>query len=94
MSVNLYQVTVPTSGSAATLVCTVPPATTVILSSTSTNADVFLGTNTAVTSANGAPLDTGGPTTIVNPPNAPTFTLYGVAGTGTHVVGVISIPSR
>lgn len=94
MSVNLYQVTVPTSGSAATLVCTVPPATTVILSSTSTNADVFLGTNTAVTSANGAPLDTGGPTTITNPAAGSTFTLYGVAGTGTHVVGVISIPSR
>ena len=96
MAVSLYQVTVPTSGggTAPAFICTVPPATTVILSSTQASADVFLGTNTAVTSANGAPLDTGGPTTITNPAGASTFTLYGVAGTGTHVVGVITIPSR
>ena len=96
MSASAYQVTVPTSGgsTAPAFVCTVPPATTVILSSTQASADVFLGTNTAVTSATGAPLDTGGPTVITNPAGAPTFSLYGVAGTGTHVVGVITIPAR
>ncbi len=96
MAVNLYQVTVPTSGggTAPSLIAVVPPNTTVILSSTQTSADVFLGSNTAVTSSNGAPMDTGGPTVITNPPNAPTFSLYGVAGTGTHVVGVITIPAR
>lgn len=94
MSVSLYQVTVPTSGSAATLICRVPPNTTVILSTDSANADVYLGANTAVTSSSGAPLDPSGPTTITNPAAGAPFTLYGVAGTGTHVVGVITIPSR
>jgi hypothetical protein len=94
VAASVYQVTVPTSGTAAAFICAVPPGTTVILSTTSSNADVFLGMNTAVTSAIGAPLDPTGPTTIVNPPNASTFSLYGVAGTGTHVVGVVSVTAR
>jgi hypothetical protein len=52
---------------------------------------VFLGANTAVTSATGAPMDTGGPTVISNPASGKPFSLYGVAGTGTHVVGIIVV---
>ncbi len=91
---SVYQVTVPTTGTAGVKVCDCPPGSTTILSSTATSADVFLGTSSAVTSATGAPLDTGGPTTITNPPWGTGFSLYGVAGTGTHVVGVITIPAR
>ena len=91
---NIYQATVPTSGSAGVKICDIPPGTTVIISAVENNADVFLGMNTAVTSANGYPLDAGGPTTITNPPWGTSFSLYGVAGTGTHVVGVITIPAR
>lgn len=91
---TIYQVTVPTSGSAAVKVCDIPPGTTVILSSVETNADVFLGMNTAVTSATGFPLDAGGPTTITNPPWGAPFALYGVAGTGTHSVGVLYLTAR
>ncbi len=94
MAASVYQVTVPTTGSAAALICPVPPNTTVILSTNATNADVYLGMNTAVTSTTGAPLDPTGPTTITNPAAGSTFSLYGVAGTGTHVVGVISVTGR
>ncbi len=90
---NAYQVTVPTTGTAGIKVCDIPPGTTVILSSTQASADVYLGMNTAVTSATGAPMDTGGPTVITNPPWGSGFSLYGVAGTGTHVVGVITLPA-
>ncbi len=94
MAASVYQVTVPTSGSAAAKIADVPPATTVTLSTNSTSADVFLGLAATVTSSNGAPLDPTGPTVITNPPGGTPFTLYGVAGTGTHVVGVISVTGR
>ncbi len=94
MAASVYQVTVPTTGSTAAKICDVPPATTVILSTDATNADVYLGTSTAVTSTTGAPLDPNHSTTITNPPTGSPFTLYGVAGTGTHAVGVISITGR
>jgi hypothetical protein len=90
----LGQVTAPTSGSPATLVCYVPPGSTCILSSVENNADVFLGFNTAVTSATGFPLDNAGPTVFTNPAQAPGFTFYAVAGTGTHIVGYMVIPFR
>ncbi len=94
MAASVYQVTVPTSGTAAAFICAVPPNTTVILSTSASSADVYLGMNTAVTAAVGAPLDPTGPTTITNPAGGATFSLYGVAGTGTHVVGVISVTGR
>lgn len=99
MGVSIGQVTVPTSGGSTppALICAVPPGATVTLSSVTTgNPDVFLGSSTAVTSTNGAPLDTGGPTTLHNPRGAATFSIYGVAGTGTHAVGyfVINFPVR
>ena len=91
MAISLGQVTVPTSGTAGVLICSIPPGCTGILSSTAASADVFLGAASSVTSANGAPMDTGGPTTITNPPSGDPISLYGVAGTGTHVVGFIVI---
>lgn len=91
---SIYQATVPTTGSAGVKLCDIPPGTTVIISSVENSADVFLGMNTAVTSANGFPLDAQAPTTITNPPWGAPFSLYGVAGTGTHSVGVIIIPAR
>lgn len=91
MAISLGQVTVPTTGTTAALICVVPPAATVTLSTVATAADVFLGTTDTVTSANGAPLDPDGPTTLANPPGSDPFSLYGVAGTGTHVVGFIVI---
>lgn len=94
MAISLGQVTAPTTGSAAIKIADVPPETTVILSTTSTSADVFLGTNAQVTSTTGCPLDPTGPTTITNPRGAQMFTLYGVAGTGTHVVGYIIITTH
>lgn len=94
MAVSLGQVTVPTSGSPGAFICTVPPGATVVLSSNESNPDVYFGLNTAVTSANGFILDNNGPTVFTNPPQAPTFSLYGVAGTGTHAVGYMVIPFR
>ena len=91
---NVWQVTVPTTGTAGVKVCDIPPGTTVLIAAVESNADVFLGMNTAVTSATGFPLPANATTTIANPPWDSTFTLYGVAGTGTHSVGVISFPSR
>lgn len=96
MAVSLGQVTVPTSGggTAPVLLATLPPGATAILSTTATNADVFMGLGTAVTSSNGCPLDPTGPTTISNPATGAPFSLYGVAGTGTHVVGFLVITDR
>lgn len=94
MAISLGQVTAPTSGSSAIFICSVPPGGVVTLSTTSTNADVFLGLGTGVTSANGVPLDPTGPTVLSNPETSPSFSLYGVAGTGTHIVGYILITNR
>jgi hypothetical protein len=94
VAASVYQVTAPTTGSTAAKICDMPPGTTAILSTTSTSADVFLGLAATVTSSNGAPLDPSGPTVIANPAGASPFTLYGVAGTGTHVVGVILVTGR
>lgn len=91
---NIYQATVPTTGSAGIKLCDVQPGTTVIMAAVETNADVFIGMNTAVTSATGFMLPAGATTTISNPPWGTGFSLYGVAGTGTHTVGVITIPAR
>lgn len=89
---NIYQATVPTSP--AVRLCDVPPGTTVLLAAVETNADVFLGMSTAVTSTTGWPLPANATTTINNPPWAPAFTLYAIAGTGGHGVGVMLIPGR
>lgn len=89
MAISLGQVTAPTTGGAAQAICTVPPGATLTLSTVATTADVFLGTSDTVTSANGTPLDPYGPTTLENPLTGSPFTLYCVAGTGTHVVGYI-----
>ncbi len=96
MAASFGQVTVPTiaGGTVAAWLCDVPPGAVAILSSTQTSADVYLGPGTATTSSNGAPLDTNGPTTISNPPTATKFSIYGCAGTGSHVVGVIVITPR
>lgn len=72
----------------------VPPGGKMYLSSTATSADVFIGTTNTVTAVTGAPLDTGGPTVLHNPVSAAPFSVYGCAGTGTHVVGVIIITSK
>jgi hypothetical protein len=88
------QVTAPTSGNPGAFVCSCPPNSTVVLSTVENSADVFLGTSTAVTSANGFPLDNAGPTMFVTPSMASTFSLYAVAGTGTHIVGYLVIPGR
>lgn len=90
---NIYQATVPTTGTAGVKLCDVPPGTTVLLAAVESNADVFLGMNTAVTSATGWPLPANATTTINNPPWGTAFSLYGVAGTGTHAVGVLSLPA-
>lgn len=94
MSVSIGQCTAPTSGSAGVFVCNCPPGATVVLSTVENAADVFLGVNTAVTSASGFPLDNAGPTVFTVPPQASTFSLYAVAGTGTHIVGYLVIPHR
>ena len=96
MAVSIGQVTVPTSGggTAPAVLAVVPPGSTAIMSTSATNADVYMGLGTAVTSSNGCPLDPTGPTTISNPATGAPFTLYGVAGTGTHVVGYIVITDR
>lgn len=94
MPVSLGQCTAPTTGSAGVFVCSCPPGATVVLSSVEPSADVFLGTSTAVTAANGFPLDNAGPTVFTVPPQATTFSLYAVAGTGTHVVGYLVVPWR
>lgn len=90
MPVSMSQVTAPTSPTTIPL-GTVSPGSTIIISTTSTTADVFLGTLSTVTATTGAPLDTGGPTVITNPVSGAAFTIYGTSGTGTHVVGVIVI---
>ena len=89
---NIYQTTVPTSP--AVKLCDVSPGTTVLLAAVETNADVFLGMNTAVTSTTGWPLPANATTTINNPPWASSFTLYAISGTGGHGVGVMLIPGR
>ncbi len=89
---NIYQTTVPTSP--AVPLCTVPSGATVLLAAVETNADVFLGMNTLVTSTTGWPLPANATTTINNPPWAPAFTLYAISGTGGHGVGVFIIPGR
>lgn len=94
MAISLGQVTTPTSGSPAIFICNMPPGAVVTLSTTATNADIFLGLGTGVTSSTGAPLDPSGPTTISNPETSSPFSLYGVAGTGTHVLGYILITNR
>lgn len=96
MAVSIGQVTVPTSGGGTSpaLIANVPPGATAIISTAATNADVYMGLGTAVTSSNGAPLDPTGPTTITNPGTGAPFSIYGVAGTGTHVVGYIVITDR
>lgn len=91
---SLGQVTAPTSGSPGVLVCYVPPGSTCILSSVDNTSDVFLGLSTAVTSANGFPLDNAGPTVFTNPAQSSGFTFYAVSGTGTHPVGYMVIPFR
>lgn len=89
---NIFQATVPTSS--AVKLCDVPSGATVLLAAVETNADVFLGMTTAVTSTTGFPLPANATTTINNPPWASTFTLYAISGTGGHGVGVITLPSR
>lgn len=86
MAAVMGQVTAPTSPSTIP-VCTVPPGSTVTLSSVETTNDVFLGTSSSVTAASGFPLDNGGPTTLTNPPNNAPFSIYACSGTGTHIVG-------
>lgn len=97
MGISIGQVTVPTSGGATApaFICAVPPGATATLSTTATGTpDIFLGPSTAVTSSNGCPLDTGGPTTLHNPRGASAFSLFGVAGTGTHQVGYFVITDQ
>lgn len=89
MAITMYQRNIGTV--TASLVGLVPSGAQVILSSTQTSADVYLGLGTATTAANGCPMDTGGPTVITNPPGEDPFSLYAIAGTGSHVVGVVVI---
>lgn len=89
---SMTQYTVPTSP--ATFLGTIPPGGTMILSSNESSADVYLGQSSAVTASNGAIMDVNGPTTIVNPVTSKPVNMWGIAGTGSHVVGVMIVTPR
>lgn len=92
MAVAMSSVNVPTSP--AQNLGIVPGGGTMIISSNEISADVFLGTTSGVTSSNGAVLDIDGPTYLHNPVSAPPFTVWAIAGTGSHQVGVIIITPK
>lgn len=74
--------------------CTVGPATTVVLTSNENSADVYLGGGTTVSVNSGAIMPPNQSTTIINPATASAFDLWAISGTGSHDVGVIVITAH